>query len=78
MRSADDEEDPSPEGLAEGDVPGYLTLPAELKDEGRLAFALSFCVSAEGALHPEWIAVWSTINHLLKHGEFPGCPKSRG
>jgi hypothetical protein len=73
MRSADDEDgdDLLTEVLAEGDVPFYLTLPAELKDEGRLAFALAFCVSAEGALHPEWIAVWSTINHVLKHGEFP-------
>lgn len=53
------------------DVPGYLTLADDLKDEGRLAFALGFAVSAEGVLHPEWIAVWSTINHVLKHREFP-------
>ena len=56
---------------ASADVPGYLALPGELKDEGRLAFALGFVVSGEGVLHPEWIAVWSTINHVLKHGEFP-------
>jgi hypothetical protein len=71
MRSADEEDDAEAEFVPQADLPGYLTLPGELKDEGRLAFALDFCISAEGALHPEWIAVWSTINHVLKHGEFP-------
>ena len=57
--------------LTPADVPGYLLLPEALKDEGRLAYALSFVVNGEGGLHPEWIAVWSTINHVLKTKEFP-------
>ena len=72
--SADEEEEDElveAEFMRPDDVPGYLTLPDDLKDEGRLAFALGFAVSAEGVLHPEWIAVWSTINHVLKHREFP-------
>jgi len=57
--------------LTPADVPGYLLLPDALKDEGRLAYALSFVVNGEGGLHPEWIAVWSTINHVLRTKEFP-------
>lgn len=73
MRAGEEEEDElvETEFVQPDDVPGYLTLPDELKDEGRLAFALAFVVSAEGVLHPEWIAVWSTIHHVLKNGEFP-------
>jgi hypothetical protein len=59
------------------DVPGYLLLPDVLKDEGRLAYALSFVVNGEGGLHPEWIAVWSTINHVLKTKEFPAVAEVR-
>jgi hypothetical protein len=57
--------------LTPADVPGYLLLPDPLKEEGRLAYALSFVVNGEGGLHSEWIAVWSTINHVLKTKEFP-------
>ena len=63
--------------LAPADVPGYLLLPASMKDEGRLAYALSFVVNGEGGLHPEWIAVWSTINHVLKTKEFPAVAEVR-
>jgi len=59
------------------DVPGYLLLPDALKDEGRLAYALSFVVNGEGGLHPEWIAVWSTINHVLRTKEFPPVAEVR-
>ena len=59
------------------DVPGYLLLPEPLKDEGRLAYALSFVVNGAGGLHPEWIAVWSTINHVLKTKEFPPVAEVR-
>jgi len=71
MTEEEDGEIVEAEFVPSADVPGYLVLPAELKDEGRLAFALDFVISGEGVLHPEWIAVWSTINHVLKHGEFP-------
>jgi hypothetical protein len=63
--------------LSPPDVPGYLLLPDPLKDEGRLAYALSFVVNGEGGLHPEWIAVWSTINHVLKTKEFPPVAEVR-
>jgi len=55
----------------------YLLLPDALKDEGRLAYALSFVVNGEGGLHPEWIAVWSTINHVLRTKEFPPVAEVR-
>jgi hypothetical protein len=63
--------------LSPPDVPGYLLLPDALKDEGRLAYALSFVVNGEGGLHPEWIAVWSTINHVLRTKEFPPVAEVR-
>jgi hypothetical protein len=63
--------------IAPSDVPGYLLLPDVLKDEGRLAYALSFVVNGAGGLHPEWIAVWSTINHVLKTNEFPAIAEVR-
>jgi hypothetical protein len=59
------------------DVPGYLLLPDGIKDEGRLAYALSFVVNGQGGLHPEWIAVWSTINHVLRTKEFPPVAEVR-
>ena len=67
----DDNELVETELLSPADVPAYLLLPDALKDEGRLAYALSFVVNGAGGLHPEWIAVWSTINHVLKTKEFP-------
>jgi hypothetical protein len=63
--------------LSPPEVPGYLLLPDELKDEGRLAYALSFVVNGVGGLHPEWIAVWSTINHVLRTKEFPPVAEVR-
>jgi hypothetical protein len=63
--------------LSPADVPGYLLLPDALKDEGRLAYALSFVVNGAGGLHPEWIAVWSTINHVLRTKEFPAVAEVR-
>ena len=63
--------------LTPADVPSYLLLPDALKEEGRLAYALSFVVNGEGGLHPEWIAVWSTINHVLKTKEFPHLAEVR-
>ena len=63
--------------LSPADVPGYLLLPEGVKDEGRLAYALSFVVNGAGGLHPEWIAVWSTINHVLKTKEFPPVAEIR-
>jgi len=63
--------------LPQADVPGYLVLPESIKDEGRLAYALSFVVNGAGGLHPEWIAVWSTINHVLKTKEFPAVGEVR-
>ena len=64
--------------LAPADVPGYLLLPeGGVKDEGRLAYALSFVVNGAGGLHPEWIAVWSTINHVLRMKEFPPVAEVR-
>ena len=63
--------------LAHADVPGYLLLPDGVKDEGRLAYALSFVVNGAGGLHPEWIAVWSTINHVLRTKEFPPVAEVR-
>ena len=63
--------------IAPSDVPAYLLLPDSLKDEGRLAYALSFVVNGAGGLHPEWIAVWSTINHVLKTKEFPQVAEVR-
>jgi hypothetical protein len=63
--------------LTPADVPGYLLLPDLLREEGRLAYALSFVVNGAGGLHPEWIAVWSTINHVLKTKEFPAIAEVR-
>ena len=63
--------------LAPADVPGYLLLPEGVKDEGRLAYSLSFVVNGAGGLHPEWIAVWSTINHVLRTKEFPPVAEIR-
>ena len=53
MMEEEDGEIVEAEFVPSADVPGYLVLPAELKDEGRLAFALDFVISGEGVLHPE-------------------------
>ena len=75
--SEDEAEIVEAEFIAPSDVPGYLLLPDGTKDEGRLAYALSFVVNGAGGLHPEWIAVWSTINHVLKTKEFPPVAEVR-
>lgn len=54
-----------------GDIPGYLLAPASVRDEARRAFALTFVVSDEGILHPEWLTTWFAIVSVLKDGHAP-------
>lgn len=56
-------------------VPGYLLLPAELRDEGRRAFVIAFMALAEGALVQGWEADAVKLDQFLKTGDIPHTTK---
>jgi hypothetical protein len=61
-----------------GELPGYLFLQSAAdKAEARRAFALSFVISADGSLHPNWLATVFTMVQFLEQGALPETAEVR-
>lgn len=54
-----------------GDLPGYFNAPESLRDEARRAFTLTYLISDNGVLHPNWLPVWHALTEYLRTGEPP-------